>query len=186
MSDSYRERCEKRPLYSAIQKYGKENFIIELVEETSNENSSKREIFWINYYETFKSGYNATVGGEGAQFIDYDLVVKIYRETQNQNDTAKILDISISSVCEILKIKKEDKISRSQVVANKLSKAISAYDLQGNFIKNFTGMDAARWLQENNIASKNTPLKFISGRVHQVANGQRLTAHGFKWKFIEA
>ena len=34
--DYKRKRCEKRPLYSAMKKYGIEHFHVELVEETNN------------------------------------------------------------------------------------------------------------------------------------------------------
>ena len=62
LNDSLKERNEKRPLYDAIRKYGKENFFISLVEECDINNLSSREIYWINYYDTFSNGYNATIG----------------------------------------------------------------------------------------------------------------------------
>lgn len=34
VKDSRRRRCEKRPLYSAMRKYGCEHFYVELIEET--------------------------------------------------------------------------------------------------------------------------------------------------------
>jgi group I intron endonuclease len=34
IKDSRRRRCEKRPLYSAMRKYGCEHFYVELIEET--------------------------------------------------------------------------------------------------------------------------------------------------------
>ena len=59
--DAFKERNEKRPLYSAIKKYGVEHFHIELVEETDNPN--EREIYWIEVLEGYTKGYNATLGG---------------------------------------------------------------------------------------------------------------------------
>lgn len=43
IKDSKRERCEKRPLYNAINKYGEEHFYIELIEECSADVLSERE-----------------------------------------------------------------------------------------------------------------------------------------------
>ena len=43
--DAFQKHCEKRPLYSAIRKYGIEHFHIELLEET--EIPEEREIYWI-------------------------------------------------------------------------------------------------------------------------------------------
>lgn len=37
ISDSQKERCEKRPLYDAFNKYGIKNFQIEEVEEVEND-----------------------------------------------------------------------------------------------------------------------------------------------------
>ena len=53
-------------LYKAIKKYGIENFrfeILEVIEDINLLNS--REIFWIDYYNTYKKGYNQTIGGDG-------------------------------------------------------------------------------------------------------------------------
>lgn len=43
LQDSNKAHTEKRPLYDAIRKYGKDKFIIELIEETDNPN--EREIY---------------------------------------------------------------------------------------------------------------------------------------------
>lgn len=54
------------PLYKAILKYGKDNFSITLLEECNNQIIDEREIYWINYYNTYTGdGYNCTGGGEG-------------------------------------------------------------------------------------------------------------------------
>lgn len=45
----------------AIREYGKENFILSILEKC--ENLSEREIFYIKKYNTFFDGYNMTFGG---------------------------------------------------------------------------------------------------------------------------
>ena len=59
------------PLYQALHKYGLENFEFEILETFERLNSeelkdilNKREIYWIEYYESYKTGYNQTLGGE--------------------------------------------------------------------------------------------------------------------------
>ena len=70
--DSKRERCNKRPLYSAMNKYGIEHFHIEKLEECSAEDSSKREEYWIAKLNTYgHTGYNATKGGDSKKYYDY-------------------------------------------------------------------------------------------------------------------
>ena len=75
------DKTEKRPLYRAMRKYGVDKFHIELIEETDN--PAEREIYWINRLQTYKYGYNATLGGEGKKYIDYDLVIEKYLTTKN-------------------------------------------------------------------------------------------------------
>ena len=45
--DSKRKSKDKRPLYSAMRKYGQEHFKIELIEECEAELSWEREQYWI-------------------------------------------------------------------------------------------------------------------------------------------
>lgn len=48
----------------AIRKYGKENFIIELIEEVEQNKLDEREVYWISYYNSYNKGYNCTLGGQ--------------------------------------------------------------------------------------------------------------------------
>ena len=50
----------------AKKKYGWNDFEIEIIEKgIPKEKMSEREIYWIEYYDTFHNGYNSTRGGEG-------------------------------------------------------------------------------------------------------------------------
>ena len=101
--DYLRRSEEKRPLYSAMKKYGIENFKVEEIEQCSENIVNEREKYWIEYYSSFKNGYNATLGGDGKAYIDRDLVVSIYNKLQNITETAKQLNIHPDSVHNILK-----------------------------------------------------------------------------------
>lgn len=46
-----------------MKEYGIENFSVETLEET--EKPEEREKYWIEYFGSFKNGYNATIGGDG-------------------------------------------------------------------------------------------------------------------------
>jgi len=54
-------------LCNAINKYGKENFKREIIEEIDDKNLFEREIYWINYYASnnHEIGYNLDNGGIG-------------------------------------------------------------------------------------------------------------------------
>lgn len=55
------------PLYRAFRKYGINNFEMELIEKCKTEELNSRESYWINFYDTYRNGYNATLGGEGVR-----------------------------------------------------------------------------------------------------------------------
>lgn len=80
--------CDK-PLYRAIRKYGIENFDFKIIEECPKEQLNEREIFWIDYYDSFnlEKGYNLTKGGDNVGEI-----CKKLTEEQVQEIKQKLLD----------------------------------------------------------------------------------------------
>jgi hypothetical protein len=54
-----------RALGSAAMKYGWENMTLKLIEKCPREKLNEREIYWISHYDTFRNGYNLTLGGAG-------------------------------------------------------------------------------------------------------------------------
>jgi hypothetical protein len=59
-----------------MRKYGIEHFHISLIEETCQ--PEERERYWIEYFSSFKNGYNATHGGDGKSYLDYNLIITTY------------------------------------------------------------------------------------------------------------
>jgi predicted GIY-YIG superfamily endonuclease len=56
------------PFYNAIRKYGFECWTIFTLFESENillEEIKQKEIYYINFYDSFNNGYNATIGGDG-------------------------------------------------------------------------------------------------------------------------
>ena len=177
--DALRERNEKRPLYSAMKKYGVEHFFIELVEETNV--PEEREAYWIKYYNSFEKGYNATLGGDGKKYIDYDLVIQTYKKELNAVTTANILNISPDSVRKILKENNVEIISSQEISAKKNSKKVEMFDLNDNYIRTFNSMiEAGKYLIDNK--KSNCKLTTIRQHISEVVRGKRKTCAGFKWK----
>ena len=52
------------PVDIAIQKYGKDNFLYEVIEECSIEELNQKETYWIQQFDTVNNGYNCNNGGE--------------------------------------------------------------------------------------------------------------------------
>ena len=178
--DYLRERCYDRPLYRAMRKYGLSNFTIELLEETNN--PEEREIFWIEQKGSFKHGYNATMGGDGKKYIDYDLVVATYKNSGIIKETAKILGICEDTVHKILKQKDISIKPTSEMNKEKFSKMVSMYSLNDEYIRTFISLqEAATYMVENKL----TRCKHSTIRTHisEVCRGKRKSAAKFKWKF---
>ena len=180
--DAFRDRNLERPLYKAMRKYGIEHFYIELIEETDI--PEERERYWIEEKGSFKWGYNATMGGDGKKYIDYDLVVATYQELGVVSDTAKILNISLKSVSNILKQRNININSVNQINLIKYGKVVNMYDLDGNFIQSFPSVNAAAAFMVNNklTGCKKTTIK---QHITEVCNNRRKTAAKFKWKYAK-
>lgn len=66
--EAQKERSKNRALYRAINKYGFNSFKFEVIEKTSN--PEECEIFYINQFDTYKNGYNETLGGDGTAYLN--------------------------------------------------------------------------------------------------------------------
>lgn len=178
--DCHRQAMANRPLYRAMNKYGIENFVVEEVEKTDN--PEEREIYWIEFYRTFKHGYNATMGGDGKKYIDYDVVIATYKELQNAAETARVLGICSDTVRKILKTNNIQIIPASQIQKEKYGKPVNMYSLSGDFLQSFPSTRAAA---EYMIDNKLTGCKMTTIKQHikEVCCGQRQTAAKFKWKY---
>lgn len=80
----------------AIQKYGKENFSFEVIEECTIEQLNQKEMYWISYFNSVENGYNCSVGGgqqsigsnNGRAILTED-EVKIIRAAYNNHERRK-------------------------------------------------------------------------------------------------
>lgn len=68
-SSSYNDKAKDydTAIHRAIRKYGKENFTLEVLESFDTYDYqllTKREQYWISFYDTYHNGYNETIGGE--------------------------------------------------------------------------------------------------------------------------
>ena len=64
--------------YNAVRKYGWKNFIYGVVDEYDIQYLDEKEIYFIDYYDTYKNGYNMTLGGQGRK--KYDVIFETYDE----------------------------------------------------------------------------------------------------------
>lgn len=182
-NDCNRRQAENRPLYRAMNKYGIENFSIEVLEKTDN--PEERERYWIERLGSFKYGYNATLGGDGKPYVDYNLVIKTYKEVQNIAEVSRILNIDVSTISKILHRNKIEIKSSTEIVKEKYGKPVGMYNDAGELLKTFSTLtDAARYLIEQNKVPFYSALKGITAHIGKVCNGKRKTAYKYIWKYI--
>lgn len=184
-ADAFRDRSEKRPLYAAMRKYGIEHFHIELIEETDNPN--EREIYWIEQKGSFKNGYNATLGGDGKRYLDYDLIVATYNQVQNVTKTAQICNVSVDSVSNILTQRGIAILSPQEINRKKYSKQVGMFDPKTQQLLNsFSSLtEAANFCIKNKISqSTSTNVRGVAAHIGKVCNGKRKQSLGYLWKFI--
>lgn len=160
-----------------MRKYGIENFEISLIEETDN--PEEREIFWIEQKRSFKNGYNATKGGDGKKYLDYDILITTYLATQSLTKTSEICKCDRHYLSTILK-NNNIEIKTTQEVNKKLfGQCINQYDLNDNYIQTFaTAKDAARFVRPNTSS-----LGGVTSHITDVCKEKRQTAYGFKWRY---
>ena len=167
------ERCEKRPLYAAMKKYGIEHFHVELVEETDS--PEEREQYWIKFYNCYGStGYNATMGGDSKRYINYDEIVKVYQEVQNIKKTAEITGHCPKWTRQILKNEGVQTLSFQEIARKQQGKPVIQTDKQNNFIAEFSSAGEAG----RSIGKPGT-------HIRDCCNHKRQTAYGYKWYFAE-
>lgn len=178
---------EKRPLHAAMRKYGKENFVIIEVERSESDKLGEREIYWVNFYDTYKNGYNATLGGEGSVIYNYKTICDLYFIHESISVVSKLSGACEPTVRKILKLNNIKLTSKGVNTRKKLSKQICMFGIKDNFVKFFPSMmDAARWLKENKYTNDSREVRIV-GKISAVCNGKQLrkSAYGFRWKFLE-
>ena len=173
-SQRYNEDSEKRPLYSAMNKYGVDKFIVEEIEETDH--PEERERYWIEYYGSFKTGYNATSGGDGRKYLDYDVLIETYKQTLSIKETAEICGCDERHLSEILKSHNVQIRTQQEYFQQVRGKLINQYTLAGEYLSTYPSLrEAARAIGKDGGAS----------HINDVCKGKRKTAYGYIWKYSE-
>ena len=134
------------PLYSAMNKYGVDNFSVSCVEEVQNENElSEREQYWIRFYDSYNHGYNATLGGDGSLLYDYDTIWELWESGKTIKQISKEVgcnDFVVRTVLDIHNISTEERKERSiddQLLSHeKYKRKVNQIDISSNEVINTT------------------------------------------------
>lgn len=160
-----------RPLYCAFNKYGIDNFYFTQVGMYEEGQLEQEEIWLIKKLDTYKNGYNATLGGDGVRRISHtdEEIIKCFKTTGTLYKTAKKLGYSKDTVQGILK--------RNGV---KTSMNVKVFLVELNIWFD-SHSDAGKYIVENDYSiSKNS--EHVADVICETFSGKRKTAYGFHWK----
>lgn len=185
--DSKKKRTEHRPLYNAMNKYGVEKFFIELLEECPSDIANEREIYWITQYNSYKSGYNATLGGDGKTFLDYRKILNLFDCTNlSQKEIAEECKCSVDSVRRIILEYRENvnwqlrfKENHPEYCFKTAFPKVRVKCIEEDKIFP-SSLEAACWL----IEQGKTKTKESRSHITQVCKGKRKRAYGYTWKYV--
>ena len=92
--------------HRAMQEIGIEHFQVELIEECSEEELDKKERYWINYYNSYKNGYNSKNGGQNTLIKNNkDYCIQYYLENKDVKTLTQItkeLGVGTNNLRELL------------------------------------------------------------------------------------
>jgi len=170
--ERFKSKSEQRPLYSAMNKYGIEHFHVELIEETDS--PEEREIYWIEWYGSFKNGYNATKGGDGKPYVDKDIILSLWKEGKIIKEIHIITGYDIKTIKKYLLL---NNISEQEIISKRYAsqgKPVAKIDKNTNEILEVfnTSGEAGRSIGKT------------GQHIREVCLGKRKTAYGYKWKYI--
>lgn len=121
------------PLYSAFRKYGIENFSFEILEKCNKEELNNKEIYWINFFNTFFNGYNQTLGGNQTLKIPKENIIGIIKDLKETDLTVKEIaqkrNVSVDLVYDI-----NSGTSWNQLIEYPIRKQYGRYYKNPNFI----------------------------------------------------
>lgn len=113
-------------LQRSYNKYGIENFSHEIIEECSEELLSEREIYWINYYDSYNNGYNLTEGGYGIRGYHHNKDTRV-RMSKSQKDRVRT-DEEIEKIRRIItEYNTTRDYHHSEETKNKISNAVRKF-----------------------------------------------------------
>lgn len=183
ISIRWQEHCKNYqtidyPIYRAMRKYGINHFFIEQIEECNSEDINEKEKFWIKFYDSYKNGYNATLGGEGYSIIDKGQILLLWNKGYTIKDITNLCGYNRRTISFCLKnngITQEDIDKRAYERKIKNSKKVYQIDKDTNQII-------------NTFSSIKEAARFVNGvhsRISEVCNGKHITAYNYKWKFVD-
>ena len=187
-------------LYKAFRKYGSDKFHIIKIEKIRSSSKdelisklNKREIFWIKNYNSYKDGYNMTIGGDTGLFekekkkiIEYSMngcFIRFYdsisdaEESNNYNNISACCNKKVPYIVNKIYRFIDDPLTETEIEWYKRTyPTIYQYDYLGNLINTYDFIyESKEWLEEHS-------LNFNSANITACCAGKVPSANGFVWR----
>jgi len=184
--DSRRRKNENRPLYRAINSYGAENFTVKELMSCDINDLDYYEKLFIEKFNTYKDGYNATLGGDGKILFDYQQILDLYNKGLYVKEISEAVGCCSDTIYTILHNNGINQIRtlHNTSILNPKQK-VQMLDLNTDeVLMTFESVgDAARWLVENKFAKCNSGnLGGIKQKICHCYEGRQKTAYKHKWQ----
>ena len=162
-------------LHKAIRKYGEENFLVEKIEEISDNDSFEREKYWINFYKSCilspdGFGYNMTFGGEGSTKINYSEVFSMWESGLGSVEISEILKCNKKTIKEILK--NNSNYTKEEDRTRNIGKKVYQYNSNGILLKEYPSVTAAA-----------KEFKVNPSTINKCCNKVKQSCKGYFWSF---
>lgn len=102
--DSKKPRNKNRDLYKAFNTFGVECFSIKALGVFEEGELEKKEAEYIEAFNTFKNGYNQTLGGDGRRYLEIEdeEVIECYKKLGSAKKVSDFLGIHHKTALKIL------------------------------------------------------------------------------------
>ena len=179
--DAFKNRNEKRPLYSAMRKYGIEHFTIKEIEKCEYFEAEEKEKYYIKLYNSYHYGYNATKGGDGKTLYNRELIAKRLKEYPIGKDVAKEFNCCVDIIYDIAK--EYNILLPGKSLLKQMQTKIGIVDKNQKTLQSFDSIvDAANWCIENKYSFAS--LKNTKHNIIRCANQKRQKAYGYIWVYL--
>lgn len=191
----YEKKDVNKRLYQAFWKYGWDKFSYEVIEYCLPEELDEKEIYYIQLYDSYNNGYNATKGGKSGanhpskSVQQFDLDGNFIKEFPSMSLAAEEVGISpniLTKCCQgktdhcglyQWKYSDDDNHTIKQLSNKEVSlyeRKILQYDLKKNLLNVYNSMDEAT--KQTNVAKSS---------ICNVCKGKKNTAGGYIWRYFD-
>lgn len=177
-------------LYSAMRKYGLENFTFNVIEECRNEDLDDREIYWIKQYNSNDAdyGYNNTGGGQSAGSVvttsisQYDLEGNLIATYCSFAEASRATGGDRGYISELcnghygLSANSQWRYSEDDPPGeywHNSMRHVCQYDMDGNLISVY---------ENAKVASDSTGVGYVN--ILNCLSGNKMSAENYQWRYL--